>query len=42
VSRIFAESADLLLTHEMFADTAGMLSHNQGFLLTVQVFADTA
>ena len=42
VSRIFAESAHLLLKHEIFADTACTLSHNQGFLLTQQVFADTA
>jgi len=30
----FAESAHVLLTHEIFADTACMLSPNQGFLLT--------
>jgi len=31
-----------LLTHEIFADTAYMQSHHKGFLLTLQVFADTA
>ena len=39
---IFAESAPLLLTREILADTACMLSYIRGFLLTLQVFADTA
>ena len=37
VSRMFAESTHLLLTHEIFADTAYMLTHHQGFLLTQHV-----
>jgi len=31
-----------LLTHEIFADIAYMLSHHKGFLLTLQVFGDTS
>ena len=37
-----ARNVTLLLTYEMFAEIAYMPSHHQGFLLTLQVFEDTA